>query len=551
LIFKKGADKPSMISKDVQSILVYFKSLLNDLCVSAVPPENFRSDDSFLELDQTIKAIRNSAAELGNGNLSHDIKGRGYVLGSMKNLQASLRNLTWITKTITAGDFSQRVHFLGDFSEAFNSMTEKLESSIHELEEARSHFEMVFQTIPDATVITRVADGTLIAYNQAFMEATKFTDEDLTVGLFNIDDLYIDLSQRETFIKTLEANGFVENLAICFYGKNNEKHIGLVSSKKIIIDGIPHALSVIRDITELKVIEAKLQQSEESHRLLADNAADVIWTMDLEGRFTYISPSVEKLRGYTVEEIMAQSPEEVLCPGSLIHMQKGLARAINSVQNGLTFRVFRGELEQPCKDGTTVWTEVTVSGIYSEDGRFIGILGVTRDISERRLMEEEIRRLSITDKLTQSFNRLKLDETMEQQYQWSKSCSLPFAIIILDIDHFKLVNDTYGHQVGDWVLVELVAVLQDNVREGDVVGRWGGEEFLIILPDTTLSDATVLAERLRQAVATNLFTTAGQVTISLGVSAFKTDRSPEAIVSRADTALYQAKEKGRNCVEVK
>ncbi|WP_373482237.1 diguanylate cyclase [Acetobacterium sp.] len=540
-----------MISKDARSILEYFKSLLNDLRVRAVPPENISSDDTFLEVDQTIKTMRNAAAELGNGNLSHDIKGKGYVLGSMKNLQASLRNLTWITKTIASGDFSQRVHFLGDFSDAFNSMTEKLESSIHELEEARSHFEMVFQTIPDATVITTIQDGSVIAYNRAFLEATKFTDKDLEMGLFNICDLYVDHSQRVAFIKKLETDGFVENIEFSFYGKNNEANIGLVSAKIIIIDGVPHTLSVIRDITELKAIEAKLKQSEELHRLLADNAADVIWTMDLEGRFTYISPSVEKLRGYTVEEVMSQSQEEVLCPGSLIHMHEGLNRAIHSVQNGHPFQVFRGELEQPCKDGTTVWTEATVSGIYSEDGRFIGMLGVTRDISERKLMEEEIRRLSITDKLTQSFNRLKLDETLEQQFERSQTSLAPFAIIILDIDHFKLVNDTYGHQVGDRVLIELVTVLNQNVRTGDVVGRWGGEEFLIILPDTRLEEATGLAERLRQAVATHLFTKAAQVTISLGVSAYKIDSSPETIVSRADRALYQAKEKGRNRVEVR
>jgi len=539
-----------MISKDASSILEYFKAALNDLRVEAVPPENICSDDTFLEVDQTIKTIRAASAELGNGNLSHDIKGKGYVVGAIKNLQASLRNLTWITKTIASGDFSQRVHFLGDFSDAFNRMAGKLESSIRELEEARSHFEMVFQAIPDATIITKIDDGTLMAYNRAFMEATKFTDEDLTVGSFNICDLYSDHSQRESFIKKLETDGFVENLEFSFYGKDNEEHIGLISSKKIFIDSIPHTLSVIRDITELKAIEAKLQQSEERHRLLADNAADVIWTMDLEGRFTYISPSVEKLRGYTVEEVMTQSQEEVLCLGSLIQMHEGLARAIESVEKNLPFQVFRGELEQPCKDGSTVWTEATVSGIYSEDGRFIGMLGVSRDISERKLMEKEIRRLSITDKLTQSFNRLKLDETLEQQFEWSKTSLSPFAIIILDVDHFKLVNDTYGHQVGDRVLIELVAVLNENVRNRDVVGRWGGEEFLIILPDTHVTEAVELAEHLRKAVEKYPFTTAGRVTISLGVSAFKTDSSPETIVSQADTALYQAKENGRNRVEV-
>lgn len=538
-----------MISKDSRFLLDYLKALLNDPRIKVDIPTEMANDEEFLNLNKTVIAVREATVELGKGNLSYTIEGKGYVLGSLKALQSSLRNLTWKTKAIAAGDFSQSVHFLGDFSDSFNSMTKKLAASIQEIKEAQEHFEMVFNTIPDATIITDFEDGTLVAYNQAFIETTKFSAAELNEESIKIIDFYLDAKERKLLLDKLSCEGSIENAEISFYGKNGEKLIGLISSRLINIKGVPHILSVIRDITQLKVIEKKLQKSEELHRLLADNAADVIWTMNLDGKFTYISPSVKKLRGFSVEEVMAQAPEEVLCPGSLIHLQQGLERAIQSVQNNLPFQVFRGELEQPCKDGSTVWTEATVSGIYCEDGRFVGMLGVTRDISERKIMEEEILRLSITDKLTQSYNRLKLDETLDEQFERSKTKAIPFSIIILDIDHFKLVNDTYGHQVGDRVLIELVAVLTKNVRSDDTVGRWGGEEFLIILPETNLSDGIQVAEKLRNLVAKYQFTTAGQVTISLGVSACLDDLTPESIVSRADTALYQAKENGRNRVE--
>ncbi|MCG2730995.1 MAG: diguanylate cyclase [Acetobacterium sp.] len=538
-----------MISKDARSLLNYLKALLNDVRIKPDIPTDMVNDEDFLSLDKTIKSVREASLELGKGNLSYAIEGKGYVLGSLKALQASLKNLTWKTKAIAAGDFSQSVDFLGDFSDSFNSMTKQLAVSIQEIKEAQEHFEMVFNTIPDATIITNFEDGTLVAYNQAFIETTKFSVLELNRSPVTIIDLYLNIDERNMLLEKLKKDGYIENAEISFRGRSGEILTGLISSRLIFIKGVPHILSVIRDITQLKAIEKKLQESEELHRLLADNAADVIWTMNLDGKFSYISPSVKKLRGFSVEEVMAQSQEDVLCPGSLIYLQQGLERAIQAVQNNQPFQVFRGELEQPCKDGSTVWTEATVSGIYSEDGRFVGMLGVTRDISERKIMEEEILRLSITDKLTQSYNRLKLDETLEQQFERSKTEAIPFSIIILDIDHFKLVNDTYGHQVGDRVLIELVAVLTKNVRSDDIVGRWGGEEFLIILPETNLSDGLHVAEKLRGVVETYRFTTAGQVTISLGVSAYWDDLTPESIVSRADTALYQAKENGRNRVE--
>lgn len=157
-----------------------------------------------------------------------------------------------------------------------------------------------------------------------------------------------------------------------------------------------------QDITDRKLAEELLQKSEERHRLLAENATDVIWTMDIQGKFTYISPSIEKLRGYTVAEVMSQSLEETLTPESAKVANAVFANAIAALQRGEPDPEFRGELEQPCKDGRTIWTDVSVSTMRNAAGKLIAFLGVSRDITERKradaaLIKSEQRFKQITD----------------------------------------------------------------------------------------------------------------------------------------------------------
>jgi PAS domain S-box-containing protein len=158
------------------------------------------------------------------------------------------------------------------------------------------------------------------------------------------------------------------------------------------------ALYILRKNRQLQVAlaasdEARyaLRVSEERHRLLADNASDVIWTMDLNGRFTYVSPSVERLRGYSVVEVMQQTLDQALTPESAQIALDGLGRALAAIHAKQPVPDFRAELEQPCKQGGTVWTEVSVSGIQNDMGEFVSLLGVTRDISERKRADLELR----------------------------------------------------------------------------------------------------------------------------------------------------------------
>ncbi len=159
-------------------------------------------------------------------------------------------------------------------------------------------------------------------------------------------------------------------------------------------NGAPLLIAHWRDITERIAIEEALRASEARHRLLADHATDMIWTMDVTGHFTYVSPSVERLRGFSAEEVMTHSLDAALTPHSLEHAMAALAVAIEQVMSGRPVAPVRLELEQPCKDGSTLWTESTVGPIYEEQNHFIGFVGVTRDISERRRQEAEIRQLA-------------------------------------------------------------------------------------------------------------------------------------------------------------
>jgi PAS domain S-box-containing protein len=160
-----------------------------------------------------------------------------------------------------------------------------------------------------------------------------------------------------------------------------------INLSKVLMDGRNVLLVHWRDITERKQVEAALQKSEEKFRLLAENASDVIWTMDISGRNTYISPSVERLRGFTSQEALLQTEEESLMPDSAKKAKEFITKAINQIEKGERFDSYCLILEQPCKDKSTVWVEVTVSGIFDDSGKFLSFLGVSRNITDRKAAE--------------------------------------------------------------------------------------------------------------------------------------------------------------------
>ncbi|MEW6587501.1 MAG: sensor domain-containing diguanylate cyclase, partial [Nitrospirota bacterium] len=201
------------------------------------------------------------------------------------------------------------------------------------------------------------------------------------------------------------------------------------------------------------------------------------------------------------------------------------------------------------------WFSIDVDPILNGGG-LIGGVFILSDITsqketeeELRVAHEELKKLATTDKLTGAYNRTKFDEIIDIETERAKRYGSPLALIVFDIDHFKVVNDNYGHSAGDSVLKAIADIVRDNIRKPDYFVRWGGEEFMIISSDSSINKASALAERLRRTIEAHQFGEVGTVTMSFGVTEFRADETTAAFIARADGATYMAKKKGRNRVE--
>ena len=333
-----------------------------------------------------------------------------------------------------------------------------------------------------------------------------------------------------------------------------ETHAGPYRNARGEIDGI---VASFRVIDEEMAAEQRLRISEQRYRLLAENARDVIWTMEPDGSISYVSPSIQLLRGYTPEEAIAQPLEQIHPPDSLQRSRAFFQQLHEDIAAGRPPQTFRGELEYYCRNGSTIWTEVNALPLFDRDGRFERLLGVSRDISERKRFErqlmaanQQLEQLATTDSLTGIWNRRHLETVIQAAIERSGRYDEPLSLILCDLDGFKSINDRHGHPVGDQVLIEFCRRIGQTLRRSDGFGRWGGEEFVILLPHSDLQAAAALAEQLRQRVAATPFPGAGTVTASFGVAQRQAGESEEAWFQRIDQHLYAAKEAGRNRVVV-
>ncbi len=299
---------------------------------------------------------------------------------------------------------------------------------------------------------------------------------------------------------------------------------------------------------------ADLQRSEALYRQLTENMKDVVWVLDTDTlRFLYVSPSVWALSGFTPEEIMAEPMDASLMPELHEPIRDLILQHCNDLKSGKitpdTF--FTHEIELPCKNGATVWTEI-VSHLAYNSGH-IELHGVTRDISERKLLQQELEYHAHIDYLTGVNNRGQFMRLAEQELARTVRYGGDLSNFMVDVDHFKKINDTHGHKSGDLVLKKFAELCQETLRGMDIIGRMGGEEFAVLLPETGVEQALEVAERLREKLASASVATEGglaiRFTVSIGVTCMKSkNENMDVLLMNADKALYVAKKTGRNKV---
>jgi diguanylate cyclase (GGDEF)-like protein/PAS domain S-box-containing protein len=315
--------------------------------------------------------------------------------------------------------------------------------------------------------------------------------------------------------------------------------------------GEPQRLVYVADITARKQIEYVLRQSEARFRALFETVPLGVVYHDLQGRITSANPAAQRILGLSLAQLQGRTPVDPMWSalredGSPLPGEEHPASVCLRTQQ----RVKDVMMAVRSADRGDVWLRVNAIPVF-RDERLVEVYASFEDISDSVLLARELRLQARTDHLTGAANRRALMEDIAREFARVKRYpSLNSCVLIADIDHFKRVNDSHGHAVGDAVLCHVTTIMRAEIRRQDTLGRYGGEEFAMLLPETDEAAAMALADRLRQRIAECPLVRDGleiDSTVSVGLSMLLAgDATPDAALSRADQALYLAKQQGRN-----
>ena len=422
------------------------------------------------------------------------------------------------------------------------------------IEDSKSDYESLLQFMYMAPVglVQMQADGQIVMINP--YSANLFLPIEPSGDLSNLFTTLEDIAPE---IRNLCTNFTKKRGQICdslrvqltagVPGKEDAKFLAFTLLK---LD-MNRIMAVITDITLLVKRERQLQHSEAwFNAIFTDVSEYAIASLDCEGRIERWNVSMERLSKFEETDVDGQS-YGVFFPEDATNQERLKDRLMEADQNGWDL------LESWClrKDGSRFWGSSIISPLVDayrtplDPARYSLII---RDIDEKRTSTEEIIKASFNDHLTGISNRRAFFEVADVEFERCKKRPRPLSLLAIDADHFKKINDTYGHATGDEVLKHLSKMLQDSVRTMDVVARLGGEEFGALLPSTNLDGAVQIAERFRASVDEAAFEINGHViryTVSIGVSAVDEQvTSVDMLLKLADEALYVSKHQGRNRV---
>ncbi|KZT14686.1 diguanylate cyclase [Acidovorax sp. GW101-3H11] len=409
-----------------------------------------------------------------------------------------------------------------------------------------SHDLRLLHMLPAAVLITQ--DGAIRFANAASVELLEAPSADSLIGRLPGDFVHpIDQVRSSHRIQQVAVPGQAGRP-----NKSSEFRIRtalgnlrmvLISSVATEWDGAPAVLMCGLDMTHQSEIEAQLRESEQNFRRLFDSLQDVYYRTNAQGVVQHVGPGVRRVLGYEPHEIEGRTAESYYPHSTDRDAFKAAIMEHGEVSD------FPGQMVR--RDGQVIDISISSHALYDHAGNFAGVEGIYRDVTQRKNLERELQRLATTDMLTGIANRRAFLETAESAYAHSCHSGEPLTLLMLDLDHFKAINDRYGHLEGDRALVAFAQAVKSQLRASDAVGRLGGEEFGVLLPLTTLAEGLEAAHRILQSVrALQLSDDTGQayrITTSLGVGAFRqSDRSLRDMLDRADQALYLAKHRGRD-----
>ena len=434
---------------------------------------------------------------------------------------------------------------IGQFIGGFNRLLETLAHRETALKASEERYRTAFLTSPDAVNITSLANGRYLEVNDSFLRQMGWSREEVIGRTSEELNVWHDMGDRRRLVEALQRGGHCENLEADFVARDGRLITGLMSAHVLNLEGEQCILSVTRDITERKLAEEQVRKLS----MAVDQSPASIVITNVAGEIEYMNDAFVRNTGYSREEAVGRNPR-------ILQSGKTPRETYTALWTALTRgEAWTGEFQNRRKDGSEYLELAVITPLRQPDGRITHYVAVKEDITAKRAAEDTINSLAYYDPLTRLPNRRLLLDRLQQALASSTRNGRYGALLFIDLDDFKTLNDTLGHDIGDLLLQQVAQRLVTCVREGDTVARLGGDEFVVMLED--LGAIAQEAATRAEAVGEKIILTLNQIyqlgnyphhsTPSIGVNLFVDHQgSIEDLLKRADLAMYQAKAAGRN-----
>jgi len=444
-----------------------------------------------------------------------------------------------------------------------------LASSASNLQEANHSLESLRSAMDQHNIVS-IADvhGNITFANEKFCQISQYSREEIIGQNHRILKSGIHPQLLFEDMWSTISSGKIWQGEVCNRNKSGGNYWVSSTIVPFLDDsGLPYQyISVRTDITAIKEAEqvlmrgklelealvhertADLEEREEVLHSITTAAQDAVIMIDSNGNVTHWNPAAERMFGYSLGEIFGRNLHSLVVPSRYLDAHHAAFPKFIQTGAGALIGAIT-EVDGKRRNGSEFPIEISVAAIRVKNNWHA--VAIVRDITIRKLADDKLKEMASTDPLTGAFNRRRFNELMLSELARAKRYSTTLTLIIFDIDHFKRINDIFGHSAGDQVLLKLALLVSANIRDTDTFARWGGEEFVILATHCDTNCPNSLAEKIRKLIEEYPFAEVDKVTCSFGVAEYRAGDDQESIVKRADSNLYRAKETGRNrvCVD--
>ena len=422
------------------------------------------------------------------------------------------------------------------------------------LRASEAQYRGLFESIVEG-VYQSTRDGQLRSVNPAFVTMLGYGSAEELYALPSVATLYWNPADRAEFIRRVESEGEIRNAEFLMRRRDGEQVVILENARAVrdAAERITHYEGTIADITQRKRAEQAVFAEKERAQVTLQSIGDAVISTDADGRIEYINPVAESLTAWTLEEARGRPI------GDVLRLVNEITR--EPIENPLLCVLSGGDMSAPAdhsvlvtRAGHEVAIQESAAPIFDRQGQVIGAVIVFHDVTKERRLKRALSYQASHDALTGLINRREFDNRLHAAVLSAQRDDGTYALLYIDLDQFKVVNDTCGHQAGDRLLRDVTGLLQSRVRASDTIARLGGDEFGVLLEGCTVEQSTRIADGVRQAIRDYRFVW-GATTLSVGASVGVVQITAETesvanVMSAADIACYAAKDEGRNRVHL-